>query len=292
MDKIFDLVPIYKEIDKNAIAVDYKKYDHLGEIISSLGKLGYFSKAYELVNEITNEELKLWAFKQVTVEQAKAGKFNEAIKKAKELPDEQKEVALKEISLRLSEAGEFYKAIQLAHTIRNGGIKDRAFWGISKELCKAGKFDQAVVMTYAISIDDEVRNYALGDTAVALAKAGRFDEALKLANTIGEDGKKEETLKIISIEQAKAGKFDEAIKTAKTISDAGVKSPIVNDTDLWPSRRAGAYKEISLELSKVKRFDEAIKLAKTISDEYWRIQTLKKISAEMDIANDNANKSV
>lgn len=299
-DKLFDLIPIYKDIDEYKAA----RMKHWGcrdsfmiNIFDSLCHLGCFEKSIEFANsidydyrlkrkllykeciflaeagksdeavkqakELPDEKFKRRALKTIPISLVKVGKFNEAIKQAKKLPDELKDLTLKKVSICLCKAGEFYKATQLAHTIKNGGIKDGAFWGISKELCKVGKLDQAIVMTYSISIDDKVRDDARHDTSVALASVGRFDEALSLAAKIIHKDPRELALKTIAIEQTKAGRISEAFQTVKSISF-----------------KQETYRDISIELSKLGDFDLALKLAKQLD---WdvRIRACEGIAIAM-----------
>jgi hypothetical protein len=124
----------------------------------------------------------------------------------------------------------------------SGGAKSSALKGISTELAKQGKVEEALTCARGIS-DDRAKSSALKGISTELAKQGKLEEALTCARGISDDRAKSSALKGISTELGKQGKVEDA---ASAMQDALTCARGISDE----SDKSSALKVISTEQAK------------------------------------------
>lgn len=312
-DKLFDLVPVYNEmihfVVDQANIEDYLVTFYLRNIILNLSLLGCFSKSIAFLDEINiSKELKSNCLSIIIIKMAEAGKFDEAIKLAKTIPNKFEE-ALKDISIEFCKSKNFYSAIQLALTIKDVEVRTLALSNISKYLAEDGKFDHATAIALFINVDDQMRTQTLRSILDEMIKSEKVDErALELLDKIPDFYVDEELITSLSFELAKSGNPIEAFKLLKKIpseselDDKFIIKEAIRDIateliNLGKSTEASNFldnitnefsgnslnlQDISFSLAKLGKVDEAIKLLEKFKndEQWWHAESKRKDAIE------------
>ncbi|MEM2030877.1 MAG: tetratricopeptide repeat protein, partial [Archaeoglobaceae archaeon] len=233
---------------------------------------GRFNEALKIARDISDESWRSWTLSNIATALAKAGRseeaneiFDEALKVARSISDK------KDRSMALTDIVEV-----LAEAERH----DEVFKIIGDYLSNTATMLAVGRFVESNKIENEIkRSWTLSNIAEALAEAGRFDEALKVARSISDKSRwRSWTLSNIATALAKAGRseeaneiFDEALKIARSISES------IPDKE----ERSWALGDIVEVLTKAGRFDEALKVARSISNESSRSEALSNIATAL-----------
>lgn len=231
-----------------------------------------------------DEDRKAIALRNISVELAKQRKIEKALACARGIFNDDskinypiagstKPIALSVISGELRRQGKvddaasiMMEATTCARSICNIEIKNIALIGVSKELAKQGKLEEALACVWDIE-DEDTKGIALKDISIEIAKQGKTDKALECARDINNVTSKSHALANASEEIARQGNFNEAISCAMSIQD-----------EHWKNFALG---NISIEIAKRGMIEEAENVTCRIINEKIRTASLNKMAEKI-----------
>ncbi len=201
-----------------------------------------FARAIKFANTIIGKE-SAWRLSEVAEAlvhiagaQARAGEragaqesFTQAINVAQTITDEfRRDMTLSDVAVARAKVGDVPQALAMMQTITDtliiGPHHSVLMVAIAEAQARAGdrsgaqeSFAQAIKIAQTMA-DEGWRNQVLSDIALALAKAGNVEQAIELAKTM-KGGWRDGALSDIALGQAEAGDIARAQMLAKTIAD-------------------------------------------------------------------------
>ncbi len=247
----------------NKITSGYLKSYAFRDISFDLANQGKIEKALTFVNHIEDEPAKGYVQKAISIELAKQGMIENSLSIAKGILDENNmSSAIRDISAEFAKQGNIIEAGKTMKEILtiSGGIssdmliKKKVLGGISLELVRHGKNEDALACVYSFSSESE-RETALLDVLIELTIQGKIEDAMAYALGISEEFRTSGALLAISIELVKQKMFD----ASETIFQKALNSTqgILSEFD-----KSIALKNIARELNKNGEISRAEKLIK------------------------------
>ncbi|WP_460128056.1 hypothetical protein [Thermococcus prieurii] len=133
--------------------------------------------------------------------------------------------ALYDAVMKLVKAGKFNEAMKLAKGIPDGSVRSKAVNGIVVEMAKAGEdyrdaLDRAIET--ALSTKNPTKN--LMGLAFEFLEMGKFDDALYIAEHITDLANRSKVQAEVALRLARKGELDRAMKLIEDILDEDVKT--------------------------------------------------------------------
>jgi tetratricopeptide (TPR) repeat protein len=281
--------------------------EHQSEIAASLlSQLGGVQGAGGVAVLVLGDESR----KELSVEWAKRGRFEEAERVAKRIKDARKRsMALEEIGKAMGEAGKleqavkvFGEAVKVAESIEDAWNRSEALTEIAEAMGKAGSVEEAMkVFEEAVRLAERIgnpqwRSMPLGEIAEMMAQVGMFEEAVRVAERIGDPRRRSKALGEIAKAMAEVGKFEDALKVAEGIEDVQKRSARLGQimatagslgNAVWVAEsiearwRSEALREIAKAMAEAGMSEEAVTVAAGIEDAGRRSVGLREIATAM-----------